>query len=224
MDETLVTRKQKLKLYRLGICPRISWDLTISEFPVLWIEKTLDSLATRYLKRWAGLARPPDPARLFLPQNVGGLNLSLPSDLYQKLQVGKASLLITSQDGGVNHVVNESLRKESNQQRVKFHPYTMAQEAFASDLGAPGKTVSRKAKQAMTSNLNQMRLEHSLSLETQGKLFHLVDTNASAAWSKAIQSLPSAQMKFALNSATDTLPHNANLALWRKKSSYISCL
>ena len=30
------------------------------------------------------------------------------------------------------------------------------------------------------------------------------------------QSLPSAQMKFALNSATDTLPHNANLALWRK--------
>ena len=92
----------------------------------------------------------------------------------------------------------------------------MAREAFASDPGAPGKTVSRKAKQAVTSNLNQKRLEHSLSLETQGKMFHLVDTNTSATWSRAIQALPSAQMKFALNSATDTLPHNANLALWRK--------
>ena len=84
--------------------------------PVSWIKKTLDPLVTRHLKSWAGLARPADPGRLFLPQNAGGLNLSLPSDLYQKLQVGKASLLITSQDGDVNHAVNEGLRKELNQQ------------------------------------------------------------------------------------------------------------
>ena len=59
-------------------------------------------------------ARPADPARLFLPQNVGGFNLSLPSDLYQKLQVGKASLLITSQDGGVNHAVRVYERSQIN--------------------------------------------------------------------------------------------------------------
>ena len=203
VDETLVTRKQKLKFYRLGICLQISWDLTIrfSEFPLSWIEKTLNPLATRYLKRMAGLARPADPARLFRPQNAGGLNLSLPSDLYQKLQVDKASLLITSRDGGVNHAVSESLRKESIQQRAKFHPFTMAQEAFASNPGASGKAVARKAKQTVTNHLSNKRLEHSLSLDTQGKLFHLVDATASAMWSKAIQLLPTAQMKFALNSA-----------------------
>ena len=76
--------------------------------------------------------------------------------------------------------------------------------------------MARKAKQTVTNHLSNKRLEHSLSLDTQGKLFHLVDATASAMWSKAIQLLPSAQMKFALNSATDTLPHNANLALWRK--------
>ena len=178
----------------------------------------MNPLATWYLKRWAGLARPADPARLFLPQNAGGLNLSLPSDLYQTLQVGKASLLISSQDGGVNHAISESLRKESIQQRAKFHLYTMVQEAFAANPGASGKAVARKAKQAVTNHLKNKRLEHSLSLDTQGKLFHLIDSTApeSAMWSKAIQFLPSAQMNFALNSATDTLPHNANLALWRK--------
>lgn len=36
-------------------------------------------------------------------------------------------------------------------------------------------------------------------------------------WAKTTQSLPSAQMKFALNAASDTLPHNVNLALWRKE-------
>jgi len=76
--------------------------------------------------------------------------------------------------------------------------------------------VARKAKQAVTNNLNNKRLEHSLSLGTQGKFFHHVDSNATAVWAKTTQSLPSAQMKFALNAANDTLPHNANLALWRK--------
>ena len=78
--------------------------------------------------------------------------------------------------------------------------------------------MARKAKQVVSNHLNRRRLEHSLSLETQGKLFHLVDSTASAVWSRVIQSLPSARMKFALNLATDTLPHNANLALGRKSA------
>ena len=45
-------------------------------------------LVTQYLKRWTGLARPADPARLFLPQNMWGFYLSFPSDLYQRLQMG----------------------------------------------------------------------------------------------------------------------------------------
>ena len=192
VDEIPVTRKQKLKFYRLGICPRLSWDLTIFDFPVSWIEKTLDAVTTRFLKKWAGFAKSADPARLFLPQNLGGLNLSLPSTLYQKLQVGKASLLITSLDGGVNHAVRESLKKETNQKQAKLHPYTVAQEAFASDPGTPCKVVSRKAKRVVVSNVNSKRLEHSLSLPTQGKLFKLVDTNAATIWAKACQSLPSA--------------------------------
>ena len=36
-------------------------------------------------------------------------------------------------------------------------------------------------------------------------------------WSKAVQSLPAEQMRFALNAAVDTLPHNANLHLWKRR-------
>ena len=38
-------------------------------------------------------------------------------------------------------------------------------------------------------------------------------------WAKAIQTLPPEQTKFALNAVVDTLPHNANLQLWKKKDS-----
>ena len=56
--------------------------------------------------------------------------------------------------------------------------------------------------------LKKKGLEHSMSLETQGRLFRAVDTHASTIWSRAIQAL---NMKFALNAANDTLPHIANL-------------
>ena len=36
---------------------------------------------------------------------------------------------------------------------------------------------------------------------------------------KALESARDEHLKFALNSAVDTLPHNANLALWRKRDN-----
>ena len=38
-------------------------------------------------------------------------------------------------------------------------------------------------------------------------------------WSRAIQMLAGSEMKFALNAANDTLPHNANLSRWRGLSA-----
>ena len=35
----VVTHHQKLKLFKLGICPRLNWLLTIYEYPIPWIER-----------------------------------------------------------------------------------------------------------------------------------------------------------------------------------------
>lgn len=61
VDQSLVTSKQKLKLYKMGICPRLNWSLTINQFPISWIEKELEATATRFLKRWAGMVKSSDP-------------------------------------------------------------------------------------------------------------------------------------------------------------------
>ena len=46
VDRCPITRRQKLKLYKLGICPRLNWPLTIHEFPISWIERELEAMAT----------------------------------------------------------------------------------------------------------------------------------------------------------------------------------
>ena len=54
-----------------------------------------------------------------------------------------------------------------------------------------------------------MRAKSSLTLLRKGS-----DAGAHI-WAAAVAALSSETMKFVLNAATDTLPHNANLALWR---------
>ena len=83
MDRCPVTRRQKLKLYKLGICPRLNWPLTIQEFSISWIERELEAMATRFIKQWAGLAKSANPNLLYLPKRDSGLNLPSLSILYK---------------------------------------------------------------------------------------------------------------------------------------------
>lgn len=50
-DQTPVTWKQKVLLYKAGICPQLNWDLSILELPVSWVSFTLEAKTTCYLKK-----------------------------------------------------------------------------------------------------------------------------------------------------------------------------
>ena len=51
----------------------------------------------------------------------------------------------------------------------------------------------------------------------QGHTSRCTDPEGAEVWAKAIEGMVDEHVKFALNSAVDTLPHNANLALWGEK-------
>ena len=45
---------QKLKLFKLGVCPGMNWLLTIYEYPLTWIERELDSMVTKVSEEVGG--------------------------------------------------------------------------------------------------------------------------------------------------------------------------
>ena len=119
VDDTPLTRRQKLLMYSAGVCPRITWPLLIQEFPITWIERELDSITTHYLKRWAGLGKSANTAILYLPRSMGGLNLPLLSTLHKKLQVSRQCQLTTSRDGCVCYLAAQTLKHEVSLSRKK---------------------------------------------------------------------------------------------------------
>lgn len=58
-------------------------DLSIADFSISWVEKNLDAMAVRFLKRWTGLAKHADTSHLYLTKSWGGLQLPFPSTIYK---------------------------------------------------------------------------------------------------------------------------------------------
>ena len=218
VNDTPLTRRQKLLMYSAGVCPRLTWPLLIQEFPITWVEKELDSITTRYLKHWAGLSKSANTAILYLPRSMGGLNLPLLSTLHKKLQVSRQCQLMTSRDGCVRFLADRTLRSEVRLSRKKFRPAAAARDILAASPGGSRKALVRAAKTIVAEDTNISLLEHMQSLERQGHMSRCTDLKVAPVWASVVQSLPEEQMKFSLNAAVDVLPHNANLHLWRKRN------
>ena len=122
VDQCPVTRNQKLKIYKLGVCTRMTWPLTINQFPISWVERNLQAIATKYLKKWAGLAKSANPNLLYLSQNCGGLGLPALSSVHKRLQVSRHCQLLTSRDPCVRFIAENNLQEELNHSRAKFCP------------------------------------------------------------------------------------------------------
>ena len=135
VDACPLTCKQKLLVYRVGVCPRLTWLLSIEEFPFSWVEKHLDPLASQSLKKWSGLARSANTVLLHLSGKDGGLNLPQLSSLHKRLQVSRQSHLLTSRDTCVRHMAEKALQKDLSLSRAKFRASKEVREAMCLDPG-----------------------------------------------------------------------------------------
>ena len=76
VDAAPVTRCQKLYMAVKGwYVSMADMAMTIQELPITWVEQQLEATATRFMKKWAGLAKSANTALLYLPQRMCSLNL-----------------------------------------------------------------------------------------------------------------------------------------------------
>ena len=50
VDSSPITTKQKIRLYKDWVCPRLSWGFRVLELPISWVQRELESKAARSLK------------------------------------------------------------------------------------------------------------------------------------------------------------------------------
>ena len=171
VDRSFLSRKQKLKVISLGVCPRLAWDLMVIQLPITWVERQLDPFATSYLKRWSGLARCANTSLLYLSQSHGGLHLPSLSTTFKKLHVSRMAQLLFSRDGCVRFVATRLLQQEGDTSGRAFLPASVVNSIMITH----GCISKKKLKGLSTSSVSESdesnRLQHLQSLQVQGECF-----------------------------------------------------
>ena len=219
-----LTRQQKLRLFKFGVCPSLSWPLLIEDFPISWLKKDLQPLPTKALKKWAGLARPLNISVLFLPVKRGGLTIPSLVGLYKRQQVSRMAQLFRSTDSGVRKAADLRILEKRRGQRLKFKPATFVHDLLPETQSQSRCALSGAAKTLISEEEADHQHQHLSQLSAKGEMARSWGDSSPQLWVKAMQGLPLEVMKFTINASINTLPTNANLHPWGKKDSDICWL
>ena len=188
----------------------MTWPLLVEDLPITWLDHELQPLATKALKKWAGLAKSSNTSIPFLPVKRGGLALPSLVGLYKKQQAIRMVQHFRSNDPGVRKAADLRLREERERLRMKFRPAVLVDRHLHA-----GYSQSRigAVKTTLREDEADERHERLCQLPSQGEMARTWEGKSPDLWVKAVQGLSPEPLKFALNASEslDTLPTNANL-------------
>ena len=200
IDELRLHPRNKILLYSRYLLSKISWELTVTDISKTWICETLDTLASRYIRKWLELPISATLSNVFLPRNKFGLNVILPSTKFTQCQTVSRSSLKTS----MNEDINKLWSITSTNKNIQYDMYKNTKDVL-------------KALR----NDNEQRLQNHLIL--QGSFFSNVIKNSTSSfnslWSSAQSRLPKNIFNFTIRYINNSLPTRKNMVRWGLSSS-----
>ena len=211
VDSSHVTTKQKVKLYKDGICPRLAWGFRVLELPFSWIEREQESKANRFLKKWMSIPQGGNTRLFHLPKEDGGWALPALSTFYKHQQASRHVLFSTSMDGCVRYL---EVKHRPIAPKRNFAPSSVVHSTTCQHPSSNKLQLKSHVKRGISETYNSARKSYLISLPVQGRLFR--NDSDYPYWAGAVSSLSDREFRFAYNTAIETLPTNANLVLWYK--------
>ena len=127
VDECGLNGVQKCWVYNSMITSKLNWDLIIYNLPVSFIQE-LETVCTRFLKKWLGVTRSITVSVLYRKKDHFGLGLKRLSDLFKSLQVSKGAALKHSDDQKVREVYEHQRIRHQDSPRWNYAVELSARE------------------------------------------------------------------------------------------------
>ncbi len=187
IDELPLHPKNKILLYSRYLFSKISWHFTVSDISKTWICETLDSIASKYIRKWLQLPISATLSNVLLPHNKFGLNIILPSTKFVQYQTVARTALNFHQTK-ILKIYGQSTSTNKTCNMI----YTKTQ-----------KSCSKAVR-----NENEERLQKHLI--AQGSFFTSVNNHSTSKfnslWSSVQSNLPKNIFNFTIRYINNTLP------------------
>jgi hypothetical protein len=237
IDDAPITGPSKAWIYQFYVLAVLSWPFLIYPFSVTNIFKDFEALATRFLKKWYGLAKSANPSILFLPKSRNGLGITSPVEKFKTLQVCAFHQLVNSKDPLITSLAKSSNERDSLSKSNKWSPATALTSAesslnfnlsFNGQVGSTG--LGNMSNRKSSSNPKAKRSAIAAIIrdsEAEARVAALRDkplsgnflkwdklTHPVTNWNQQILSMSEAELSFILNGQAQSLPDPSNLRRW----------
>jgi len=230
VDECGLNGVQKCWVYNSMITSKLNWDLIIYNLPVSFIQE-LETVCTRFLKKWLGVTRSITVSVLYRKKDHFGLGLKRLSDLFKSLQVSKGAALKHSDDQKVREVYEHQRIRHQDSPRWNYAVELSARErdlyfrelvgvvsTERKGLGWDPKRTSKDNLKDLVAEISQQDLILTLvDKGVQGRFLTWENTmQLDLSWNNLIYNykMSPSLLKFHLNSMHDVASTPANLKLW----------
>jgi hypothetical protein len=113
IDNSKLSGLLKIWLYQHFLLAKLAWSFLIHDFCMSFAKEKLQPIATRTLKKWAGIFRSADVGLLYRSRSRFGLGLTSILLHFKKMQVVKCLLLKHSVDDDVKRLLERKVQKEA---------------------------------------------------------------------------------------------------------------
>ena len=235
VEKSSINGIQKAWIYEHMIIPSVTWEMTIYDFPITFID-TLNSSITKYLKSWLRITRSADPSILYRSKKHFGLNLPNVVSCYKKAQIRIEHKMKVSKDNNMRCLYEAKRKREEGTSRWKptkhlestMRNIMLDEMAFSGkcDKGGLGYRTSKKVeyKKKLSDKSDELdedaRYQHAVQLAMQGQWTKWDKImNQDTSWKSLLYGYNPSLLSFALNGVQLTLPTPDNLKRWGKNVS-----
>ena len=93
---------------------KLKWIFSCYHLDASWLKQSCDSLALRYIRKWLNFHPGANTCHLSLPFKKLGVNLTLPSHIYQQCKITVRRILCTSKDKNIRCLYVETHDRNVN--------------------------------------------------------------------------------------------------------------
>lgn len=168
----------------------MSWDLKLYHLPQSFIQRSLESVCTRFLKKWLRLPQCANPKGLYFEPAKGGLGLPSITPFPSSLTGGKWIRLTHSHDQVVSSRAVKSVKHQAD---LNSQAAGSVLDVWTDNTDLSVAQLKQTALKTIRSADNQECLESVCQLEVQGRFARTLNAKHNLSgdyWSRVVWSLP----------------------------------
>ena len=204
----------KIRVVQTYVYSKLRWRFSIYPLTVTWIQQNLDSVVSRYLRKWLHIPISGNVSHLQFPKSKLGVDFCSMADIYQQCQMSVRRVLRGSTNADIQHLYAVTSSKNVNINEIIENAAIETSDRYALKTTTDKELAHRNFVETWSSFIppkEQNTLIIRLMETCHKKIIKL--------WQKIVTEMPTSITCFVRRALILSLGNNSNLKRWNIRES-----